>query len=143
MMGLEGPVRGRPSRWAFGGGSCWRLPRLALSIATAMRWRQKTRNACFSPDEPPARRAASSEVKRRLVEAPAILLGNGNEGVALGMDELVPTVNLFVGTGIGGRSWCRFRCVDSVQIDLGFKRKLKTARGSLIRNPEGARARGH
>ena len=66
------------------------------------------------------------EVERRLVEAPTILLGNGNERVALGMDELVPTVNLFVGTGIGGRSWCRFRCVDSVQIDLGFKRKLKT-----------------
>ena len=55
-----------------------------------------------------AARASGSfvkEVERRLVEAPTILLGNGNERVALGMDELVPTVNLFVGTGIGGRSW--------------------------------------
>ena len=49
-----------------------------------------------------AARASGSfvkEVERRLVEAPTILLGNGNERVALGMDELVPTVNLFVGTG--------------------------------------------
>ena len=54
-----------------------------------------------------AARASGSfvkEVKRRLVEAPAILLGNGDEGVALGTDELAPTVNLLVGTGIGGHS---------------------------------------
>ena len=44
-------------------------------------------------------------VKRRLVEAPAILLGNGDEGVTLGMDDLTPTVNLLVGAGISGRSW--------------------------------------
>ena len=55
-----------------------------------------------------AARASGSfvkEVKRLLVEAPAILLGNGDEGVALGMYELAPTVNLLVGAGIGGRSW--------------------------------------
>ena len=50
-----------------------------LAFATARRWRRKSWNACFSPDEPPARRAASSktEVESRLVEASAILLGNG------------------------------------------------------------------
>ena len=40
-----------------------------------------------------------------MVEAPAILLGNGDEGVALGMDKLAPTADLLVGTGISGRSW--------------------------------------
>ena len=43
-----------------------------------------------------AARASDSlveEVKRCLVEAPAILLGNGDEGVALGIDELAPVVN--------------------------------------------------
>ena len=98
-MGLEGQCA--PEQM----GARWRIALATpLALATAMRWRQKTRNACFSPDEPPARRAASSEVKRRLVEAPAILLGNGDEGVALGMYELAPTVNLLVGAGIG-RSW--------------------------------------
>ena len=81
----------------------WRIALATpLALATAMRWRQKTRNACFSPDEPPARRGSGSfvkEVERRLVEAPAILLGNGNGGVALGMDELVPTVNV---------AWCGY-----------------------------------
>ena len=51
------------------------------------------------------------EVERRLVEAPTILLGNGNERVALGMDELVPTVNLdgevqLYGTAEAARSRC-------------------------------------
>ena len=52
-----------------------------------------------------ATRASDSlieEVKRCLVEAPAIFLGNGDEGVALGIDELAPVVNLLVGTGVSG-----------------------------------------
>ena len=55
-----------------------------------------------------AARASDSlveEVKRCLVEAPAILLGNGDEGVALGIDELTPVVNLLVGPGVGGCAW--------------------------------------
>ena len=55
-----------------------------------------------------AARASDSlveEVKRCLVEAPAILLGNGDEGVALGVDELTPVVNLLVGPGVGGCAW--------------------------------------
>ena len=55
-----------------------------------------------------AARASDSlveEVKRCLVEAPAILLGNGDEGVTLGIDELAPVVNLLVGPGVGGCAW--------------------------------------
>ena len=55
-----------------------------------------------------AARASDSpveEVKRCLVEAPAILVGNGDEGVALGVDELTPVVNLLVGPGVGGCAW--------------------------------------
>ena len=55
-----------------------------------------------------AARASDSlveEVKRCLVEAPAILVGNGDEGVALGIDELTAVVNLLVGPGVGGCAW--------------------------------------
>ena len=55
-----------------------------------------------------ATRASDSlveEVERCLVEAPAIFLGNGDEGVTLGIDELTPAVNLLVGTGVGGCAW--------------------------------------
>ena len=45
------------------------------------------------------------EVKRCLVEAPAIFLGNGDEGVTLGIDKLEPIVNLLVGPGVGGCAW--------------------------------------
>ena len=44
------------------------------------------------------------EVERGLVEAPPILLGNGDEGVALGMDDFAPVDDLLVGPGISGRS---------------------------------------
>ena len=55
-----------------------------------------------------AARASDSlvkEVKRCLVEAPAIFLGNGDEGVTLGINKLEPVVNLLVGPGVGGCAW--------------------------------------
>ena len=55
-----------------------------------------------------AARASDSlveEIKRCLVEAPAILLGNGDEGVTLGIDKLEPIVNLLVGPGVSGCAW--------------------------------------
>ena len=100
-MGLEGPVRARADGRSVAdraGDSLGIRNGDALAPENMERLRLPRRAA----------RASGSfvkEVKRRLVEAPAILLGNGDEGVALGMYELAPTVNLLVGAGIGGHSW--------------------------------------
>ena len=100
-MGLDGPVHARAD-------GCSVADRgsdpLGISDGDAL----APENTERLPLTRRATRASGSfveEVKRRLVEATAILLGNGDEGVALGIDEFTPTVDLLVGAGIGGRSW--------------------------------------
>ena len=83
MMGLDGPVHARAD-------GCSVADRgsdpLGISDGDAL----APENTERLPLTRRATRASGSfveEVKRRLVEATAILLGNGDEGVALGIDE--------------------------------------------------------
>ena len=61
-----------------------------------------------------------------MVEASAVLLGKGDEAVALGLHELGPAVDLFVGTVVGGDSWQGREAPRGTLVDLATTHVMKS-----------------